>query len=276
MAMFCSNRMGPTERTTISFPILLLSGLLILSVGCEDTCYDGELNQTEEGIDCGGDCVPCDSTATVPPEPTCFDGILNQDETDIDCGGATCAPCSNDTTAPPPPVDQLCTGNGTSDRLPLVLGNYWKYTMNNGATFTLTVADTSTVQGELYYKMVSNGPYPSAADYYRSAPNGDYYRIEADGSGNPVGSAYLYLDADAAASSGWTVAGVTIDSLSTTTTNGSVISQNGCTYSSVITLQDHSFGTTLIQRSYTPGIGVVEWEFSGGVSSAYLDSVALF
>ena len=30
-----------------------------------------------------------------PPDPTCDDGQQNQDETDVDCGGATCGPCSD-------------------------------------------------------------------------------------------------------------------------------------------------------------------------------------
>jgi len=47
------------------------------------TCEDGIQNGDEEGIDCGGSCVPC---------PTCEDGIQNGDEEGIDCGGS-CAPC---------------------------------------------------------------------------------------------------------------------------------------------------------------------------------------
>lgn len=47
------------------------------------TCFDNLQNSGEEGIDCGGLCVPC---------PSCSDGIRNQDEIDVDCGGL-CAPC---------------------------------------------------------------------------------------------------------------------------------------------------------------------------------------
>jgi len=48
------------------------------------TCYDLIKNQGEEGVDCGGPCLPC---------PTCSDGIKNQGEERTDCGGP-CQPCS--------------------------------------------------------------------------------------------------------------------------------------------------------------------------------------
>lgn len=50
------------------------------------TCFDEELNQEEERVDCGGpNCPPC--------PPTCDDGILNQGEEYVDCGGPECDPC---------------------------------------------------------------------------------------------------------------------------------------------------------------------------------------
>ncbi len=52
------------------------------------TCSDGIQNGNETGIDCGGDCDPCEA------EPTCSDGIQNGNEIGIDCGG-DCAPCDN-------------------------------------------------------------------------------------------------------------------------------------------------------------------------------------
>ncbi len=54
------------------------------------TCYDGVKNQLEEGIDCGGPCVPCKINMT--GVPTCEDGIRNQGELGIDCGGP-CPAC---------------------------------------------------------------------------------------------------------------------------------------------------------------------------------------
>ncbi|USN45865.1 MAG: hypothetical protein H6502_01910 [Candidatus Woesearchaeota archaeon] len=50
------------------------------------TCFDGEQNQGEEGVDCGGPCPACGN---------CTDGQLNNEEEEIDCGGPYCAPCQN-------------------------------------------------------------------------------------------------------------------------------------------------------------------------------------
>ena len=55
------------------------NSLLYFSI--DSSCNDGQQNQDETGIDCGG---PCDACST------CHDGIQNQNETGIDCGG----PCS--------------------------------------------------------------------------------------------------------------------------------------------------------------------------------------
>ncbi len=52
----------------------------------DGTCVDGEQNQGEIGVDCGGPCPAC------RPDATCVDGIQNQGETDIDCGGP-CPAC---------------------------------------------------------------------------------------------------------------------------------------------------------------------------------------
>ena len=64
---------------------ILLIMVTIFSYACnKETCNDGELNQDESSIDCGGtECDPC---------PSCSDGIQNQGETGIDCGDV-CTPC---------------------------------------------------------------------------------------------------------------------------------------------------------------------------------------
>ncbi len=77
----------------------------------EPSCSDGEQNQNETDIDCGGVCDPCaagqacringdcaslmcdNGTCAAAPEETCDDGEQNQDETDVDCGGSVCDPC---------------------------------------------------------------------------------------------------------------------------------------------------------------------------------------
>ncbi|MFH1641906.1 MAG: hypothetical protein ABIC04_03320 [Nanoarchaeota archaeon] len=71
-------------------------------------CADGIKNNGEQGIDCGGPCLPCVSCADgiknqgevdidcggpCPACGTCFDSIKNQAEDGIDCGGP-CSPCT--------------------------------------------------------------------------------------------------------------------------------------------------------------------------------------
>jgi hypothetical protein len=62
-------------------------------------CYDGEENNGETGVDCGGECRPCvtkDFNGLADIEPaggSCNDGIMNNDETGVDCGGSLCPPC---------------------------------------------------------------------------------------------------------------------------------------------------------------------------------------
>lgn len=53
-----------------------------------DLCSNKQIDDGEEGIDCGGSCAPCG---------TCFDGVRNQDETGVDCGGicGACATCTD-------------------------------------------------------------------------------------------------------------------------------------------------------------------------------------
>jgi hypothetical protein len=75
-------------------------------------CGDGEMNNAETDIDCGGDtCTPCEATQGCEaasdcrsglcdneqgiclPE-TCADGMTNGNETDVDCGGLHCSKCA--------------------------------------------------------------------------------------------------------------------------------------------------------------------------------------
>jgi|GEM_PF-1200907 len=71
------------------------------------TCSDGSLNGQETDVDCGGNCLPCDTgddcsvdsdclsqvCSSTCQAPTCSDGIRNGDETEVDCGGSVCADC---------------------------------------------------------------------------------------------------------------------------------------------------------------------------------------
>jgi len=77
-----------------NFQIVALSLFIVSLFACIDdpSCSDGEQNQFETGIDCGGPCPAC-----VPPTltdlPDCTDGMQNGQETGVDCGGPTCDPC---------------------------------------------------------------------------------------------------------------------------------------------------------------------------------------
>ncbi len=54
-------------------------------------CADGVKGANETGIDCGGECKPCQTT---PVLPTCSDGVRGPSETGIDCGGP-CPGCKS-------------------------------------------------------------------------------------------------------------------------------------------------------------------------------------
>lgn len=77
-------------KTKLLFSIIALACSLSLMNGCskEFTCSDGEQNQGELGIDCGGPCTACGAAAT------CSDGIQNGGEAGVDCGGSCPTPCT--------------------------------------------------------------------------------------------------------------------------------------------------------------------------------------
>jgi len=102
---------GQSTRMNAVFSADPLRASLLNSTACggtppPPTCDDGIQNGNETGVDCGGDCDPCDN----PPDPTCDDGIQNGNETGVDCGG-DCDPCDN----PPGPTcdDGIQNGNET-------------------------------------------------------------------------------------------------------------------------------------------------------------------
>jgi hypothetical protein len=77
---------------------------------CADpSCGDKIKNQSETGVDCGGECDPCDNDIPCASNDDCISeyclamvctdhcvsGVQEADETDKDCGGATCAACGD-------------------------------------------------------------------------------------------------------------------------------------------------------------------------------------
>ncbi len=92
--------------------IYLIGGYVVQPNHCENNILDSN----EGGVDCGGDCIPCEVDDKKPAfddcsddsecfsgfcdvdsrlclEPTCFDGFLNNGEVQTDCGGVFCPPC---------------------------------------------------------------------------------------------------------------------------------------------------------------------------------------
>jgi len=90
------------------------SGLVCFGGVCElnRRCFNGVLDQGEEGVDCGGPCSVC-VVSTIPRPPlttipmlttlpksttspgllgSCFNGVLDVSEVGVDCGGS-CPPC---------------------------------------------------------------------------------------------------------------------------------------------------------------------------------------
>ncbi len=59
----------------------------------EDTCSNGQQDEDETGVDCGGSCPSCEATPSNQTIESCTDGITNQDETGVDCGGSVCPAC---------------------------------------------------------------------------------------------------------------------------------------------------------------------------------------
>jgi len=51
-------------------------------------CYNGEKDEDEQGIDCGGSCPEC-------APPGCFNCQKDPDEEEMDCGGPNCPPCED-------------------------------------------------------------------------------------------------------------------------------------------------------------------------------------
>lgn len=248
---------GKGTHRVIDFLCFAIFAILITSAlsSCEDTCYDGELNNGEQGIDCGEPCVPCDTT-----NGTCFDGILNQGETDIDCGGP-CNDCITDTTILNP--NFICEGTGGSSYFPLAESSYWIYAMPNNAWFQLEIIETVTQNnGEDYAHMVTTGAY-SAHDYYRN-DNGTIYEWNAS-----LEIEEIYIPANPTPGFVWTTAAS--DSIVIDATDATLNSQNGCSYDGLLQITSYNGGNASTSY-YKQGLGLVELSSV----SAYLDSAVVY
>jgi hypothetical protein len=247
-------------RRTIDFLSVVAISILLISAisSCEETCYDGVQNQGEEQEDCGGSCVPCDTTSG-----SCFDGILNQGEEEIDCGGP-CNACITDTAVLAP--DFICNGTGGSSYFPLSINSYWIYNMPSNQWFQLEISEeTQLGNGEFYAHMITTGSFGTIHDYYREE-NGQTYRWN-----NTLSAEEVYLPPNPIAGMTWTTAGT--DSVVIESTSALLNSQNGCSYDNLLKVVSYATGSTNGSNSfYKQGLGLIELSSA----SAYLDSAVVY
>lgn len=223
---------------------------------CQETCYDGELNNGETGLDCGGPCVACDTT-----NGTCFDGILNQGETGIDCGGP-CNECVTDTTILNP--NFICTGTGGSSYYPLSIGSYWIYSMPSNQWFQLEIIEETTLNnGQDYFHMVTTGAFGTVHDYYRNA-GGQIYRWNSSQSIEEI-----YIPANPTVGFQWTTS--SSDSIVVDAVAATLSSQNGCSYEGLLQITSYLNGNSSTSY-YKQGLGLVELSSV----SAFLDSAVVY
>lgn len=245
------------HRTIDSLVLLFVCAFLSAAVvSCEETCYDGEQNNSEEAVDCGGPCVPCDTT-----EGTCFDGILNQGEEDIDCGGP-CNACITDTSVFAP--DFVCEGTGSNSYFPLSEGNYWIYAMPGNQWFQWSVNGTTEQNnGQTYYHVVTTGSFGTVHDYYRDV-NGEIYEWNVNLSIEEV-----YIPANPVAGFQWTTS--TADSIIVDDVNATLSSQNGCSYDGLLQITSYTGGNASTSY-FKQGLGMVELTSV----TAHLDSAVVY
>jgi hypothetical protein len=236
------------------FVLLVCIGTAMSS--CEESCYDGDLNNNEEAIDCGGPCVPCDTTAG-----TCFDGIQNQGEEGIDCGGP-CNACVTDTIVTDP--NFLCNGTGGSSYYPLTLNSYWIYSMPSNEWFQLEVTETITQNnGEEYAHMITTGAFGTVHDYYR-ASGGQILKWNTD-----LNIDELYIPENPTIGQQWSTTNA--DSIIVDDIAATLNSQNGCAYEGLLQITTYSGGSGAT-RFHKAGLGLVELSNV----SAYIDSAVVY
>lgn len=234
------------------FAVFIVSGFS----SCEDTCYDGEKNNDEEQVDCGGSCVPCDTTGG-----TCFDGILNQGEEDVDCGGP-CNDCIPDTVVIAP--NFVCEGTGGSSYLPLTVGNYWIYALPGTGWFQWSISETTQQNnGETYFHVITTGTFGTVHNYYREA-GGEIYEWNTTTLVEDV-----FIPASPMAGAYWINSGG--DSIVVNSIDETINSQNGCVYDGLLQITTHA-GSGQNTNYYKRGLGMVE---SSSVS-AVLDSAVVY
>lgn len=235
--------------------------MISVVMSCEETCYDGKLNNGEEMVDCGGPCVKCDTTGG-----TCFDGLQNQGEEGVDCGGP-CNACITDTSILSP--DFICNGTGGSSYLPLSIGSYWIYAMPSGQWLQLEISEeTQMGNGQDYFHMITTGAFGTIHDYYREE-NGQTYRWN-----NALSAEEVFLPSNPSVGLQWSTAAS--DSIVISDVTASLNSQNGCSYDDLMKVIAYSSDTvgnvSTTTRLFKRGLGMVQLV----EVQAYLDSAVVY
>lgn len=253
-----TNTKADRPHRIIDFICLMAVSIFLLSAftSCEETCYDGVKNQGEEQEDCGGPCVPCDTT-----NGTCFDGIQNQGELGIDCGGP-CNACITDTTVLNP--NFICTGTGGNSYFPLTINSYWIYRMPSNQWFQLTISEeTQMGNGRFYAHMITTGAFGTIHDYYREE-NGQTFKWNT-----ALNAEEVYLPSNPTTGMKWTTADA--DSVVIASTSATLNSQNGCSYGNLLKVVSYTAGSGA-SSYYKQGLGLIELSSA----SAYLDSAVVY
>lgn len=134
--------MNNRKRYPLISGVLCLLLFAFLAIGCGsdegEACGDGEQNNEETGIDCGGPvCDPC---------PTCSDEVQNGDEEGVDCGGSNCEAC-------PSCVDGIQNGNETGvdcgGDCPICLSGVEGIWFSEGSDLSLILSNIEDVDSAL-------------------------------------------------------------------------------------------------------------------------------
>ncbi len=172
------------------------------------TCYDGEQNQDETDVDCGGGCLPCATGKSCGEDKDCESGFCDAGTCGLckpnrySCLGNTVRQCSADgwswITGENCGMEQKCdptagacgeiplVGNPPGDNDENVTGEYYKYahfTQEDGLINYCFVSDVDSF-GDLIYVHAVVPPCPS--EYGGLQGQIDVYRVElldSDGDG---------------------------------------------------------------------------------------------
>ncbi|MGB1274203.1 MAG: DUF4215 domain-containing protein [Nannocystaceae bacterium] len=157
------------------------------SLGCTDTCEidtcaNGELDDGEEDVDCGGTCPnTCES---------CSDGAQNGDETGIDCGGSCPDACDDPCTNGTQDGDEegIDCGGSCADSCDGIRSLDWSYVCSDALTANANGARIDGLENDRPYNFLvvaydkAGNPRVSQMLTATPKPTSDFWeQCEADG-----------------------------------------------------------------------------------------------